>query len=54
MKLADIATRKQWLELEQKINAPSGLNVSVFDAEGVRITDFKKWANGLCPVTFRP
>jgi ligand-binding sensor protein len=50
MKLTDIATLKQWLELEQKINTRSGLNASVFNAEGVRITDFKKWANKLCPV----
>jgi ligand-binding sensor protein len=50
MKLTDIATLKQWIELEQKINARSGLNASVFDVDGVRITDFKKWANRLCPV----
>ena len=50
MKLTDIAPLKTWIELEQKINERSGLNASVFDVEGVRITDFKKWANKLCPV----
>ena len=50
MKLTDIAPLKKWLELEQKINKRSGLNASVFDIDGVRITDFKKWANKLCPV----
>jgi ligand-binding sensor protein len=50
MKLTEIATLKQWLELEKKINARSGLNASVFDVDGVRITEFKKWANRLCPV----
>jgi len=50
MKLTDIATRKQWIELEQQINARSGLNASVFDVDGLRITDFKKWANRLCPL----
>jgi ligand-binding sensor protein len=50
MKLTDIATRKQWIELEQQINARSGLNASVFDVDGLRITDFKRWANRLCPV----
>jgi ligand-binding sensor protein len=40
----------RWLELEQKINERSGLNASVFNVEGVRITDFKRWANKLCPV----
>jgi ligand-binding sensor protein len=50
MKLTDIAPLEKWLELEQKINERSGLNASVFDVDGVRTTDFKKWANKLCPV----
>jgi len=50
MKLTDIAPLKKWLELEQKINKRSGLNASVFDIDGVRITNFIKWANKLCPV----
>jgi ligand-binding sensor protein len=50
MKLTDIAPLKIWIELEQKINERSGLNASVFDIDGVRITNFKRWANKLCPV----
>ena len=50
MKLIDIAPLEKWLELEQKINAQSGLNASVFDVEGIRITEFKRWANKLCPL----
>ncbi len=50
MQLTDIVPLKTWIELEQKINERSGLNASVFDVDGVRITDFKKWANKLCPV----
>ena len=50
MKLTDIAPLKIWLELEQKINERSGLNASVFDVDGVRITNFKRWANKLCPL----
>lgn len=50
MKLTDIAPLEKWLELEHKINDRSGLNASVFDVEGVRITEFKRWANKLCPV----
>ena len=50
MQLTDIAPLKIWIELEQKINARSGLNASVFDVDGVRITDFKRWANKLRPV----
>ena len=50
MKLTDIAPLDKWLNLEKKINERSGLNASVFDVDGVRITHFKKWANKLCPV----
>ena len=50
MKLSDIAPVEKWLELEKKINERSGLNAAVFDVEGARITDFKRWANRLCPV----
>lgn len=50
MKLTDIASLEKWLELEKKINERSGLNASVFDVSGVRITEFKRWANKLCPV----
>ena len=50
MKLTDIAPLDKWLELEQKINERTGLNASVFNDDGVRITNFKRWANKLCPV----
>ena len=50
MKLTDIAPLEKWLELEEKINERTGLNASVFNVDGVRITNFKKWANKLCPV----
>ena len=50
MKLTDIAPLNRWLALEQKINERSGLNASVFNVEGVRLTDFKRWANKLCPL----
>jgi ligand-binding sensor protein len=50
MKLTDIAPLNRWLALEQKINKRSGLNASVFNVEGVRLTDFKRWANKLCPL----
>jgi len=41
---------EKWMKLEKEINDNSALNASVFDADGIRITDFKKWANRLCPV----
>jgi len=49
MKLVDILPIEKWVEIEKEINRQSGLNAAVYDAEGVRITDFKKWANRLCP-----
>ena len=35
--------------MSKEINRQSGLNAAVYDVAGVRITDFKKWANRLCP-----
>ena len=49
MKLVDILPIEKWVEIEQEINRQSGLNAAVYDVQGVRITDFKKWANRLCP-----
>lgn len=49
MELTDIAPWKTWRKLEQRINERSGMNASVFNADGIRITDFVKWANSLCP-----
>jgi ligand-binding sensor protein len=49
MELTDIAPLETWRELEQKINERSGMNASVFNTDGMRITDFVKWANCLCP-----
>ena len=49
MELTDIAPLETWRELEQRINERSRMNASVFNAEGIRITDFVKWANNLCP-----
>ena len=50
MELTDIAPLDTWRELEERINGRSGMNASVFNSDGIRITDFVKWANNLCPV----
>jgi ligand-binding sensor protein len=50
MELTDLLPVEKWVELEAKINRRSGLNATVFDNNHMRITDFKKWANNLCPV----
>lgn len=49
MKLEKMMPIEGWVDVEKEINRRSGLNAAVFDAAGVRITDFKKWANRLCP-----
>ncbi len=50
MQLTDLQPLEKWVQLEQAIHARSGLDASVFNTEGIRITDHKKWANRLCPV----
>ncbi len=50
MKLTDILTVDEWAALETELNEKYGLNMSLFDADGVRVTSFIKWANKLCPV----
>ncbi len=49
MKLTDILPLEKWVELEKEINRRSDLNASVFDIKGIRISDFQKWPNRLCP-----
>lgn len=49
MKLTDILPLEKWVELEKEINRRSDLNASVFDIQGIRISDFQKWPNNLCP-----
>ncbi|MCK5419202.1 MAG: PocR ligand-binding domain-containing protein, partial [Desulfobacterales bacterium] len=49
MKLTDLAPLDRWIELEKDIHQKSGLDVNVFDTKGYRISEFKHWANRLCP-----
>ena len=49
MNLTDIAPLETWVELEKDIHEKTGLDVNVFDIKGYRISDFKNWANRLCP-----
>ncbi len=50
MKLTDIAPVEEWEALERALNKRSGLNSSVYNTEGFRITSFTAWANDLCPI----
>jgi ligand-binding sensor protein len=47
MELIDMMPLDKWVEIEKEINRRSGFNAAVYDAQGMRITDFKKWANKL-------
>ncbi len=49
MKLTEIAPLERWMELENDINARSGMDANVFDTRGYRISPQKHWANALCP-----
>lgn len=49
MNLTDLAPIEKWIELEKDIHKKSGLDVNVFDTKGYRISEFKNWANRLCP-----
>jgi ligand-binding sensor protein len=50
MKLTDLLPLEKWVELEKEIKNKFGLDANVFDIDGIRITDYKGWANRLCPV----
>jgi ligand-binding sensor protein len=49
LKLTDILSIEEWIKLEKDIHQKSGLDVNVFDTEGIRISDYKIWVNKLCP-----
>ena len=49
MELTDILPLENWKELEKEITRRSGLDANIFNIDGIRITDYKNWANRLCP-----
>jgi ligand-binding sensor protein len=49
MKLTDLLPLEKWIELEEDLHKRFGLDVNVFNTDGVRISDFKAWVNRLCP-----
>ncbi len=49
MTLTDLCSIDKWTELERKITQLSNLDANVFGPDGYRITDYKHWANRLCP-----
>jgi ligand-binding sensor protein len=49
MKLEDLASINQWIELEKSVTDRWGLDASIFNTDGIRISGYKEWANRLCP-----
>jgi len=49
MELTDIAPLEKWVELEEEVAKRSGMDANAFNREGIRISEFKHWANKLCP-----
>jgi len=49
MKLTDIAPLETWARIENESFEKFGMQSSVFNVDGVRITDTKNWSNQLCP-----
>jgi len=50
MQLTDLMPVEKWIELELELADKFNLQSSVFNPEGIRITDNPNWANSLCPV----
>jgi ligand-binding sensor protein len=49
MELTDLLPLEKWKELEKEITRRSLLDANIFNIDGIRITDYKNWANKLCP-----
>jgi ligand-binding sensor protein len=49
MKLTDILPLDKWVAFEKEIVSRFGVDANVFGIDGVRISEFKAWANDLCP-----
>lgn len=49
MELTDLLPLEKWKELEKEITRRFRLDANIFNVDGIRITDYKNWANRLCP-----
>ena len=49
MELTDLAPLEKWISFEEEVAKRSGMDVNAFNREGIRISEFKHWANKLCP-----
>jgi len=49
MNLSDIAPLETWARIENEAYEKFNLQSSVFNVNGMRITDTKNWSNRICP-----
>lgn len=49
MDLTDIAPLEAWARIENEAFEKFKMQSSVFDVDGIRITDTKNWSNRICP-----
>lgn len=49
MRITDLAPVEAWEALERELNEKFGLNASIADETGARITKYANWGNDLCP-----
>ncbi|MCK5837082.1 MAG: PocR ligand-binding domain-containing protein [Desulfobacula sp.] len=49
MELIELLSLEEWRLLESDVFKTYGLQGSVFNTEGIRVTDSKNWSNKLCP-----
>ena len=49
MKLTDLLSVEEWMNLEKEIHKRYGLDTNVFNTDGIRITPYKAWVNKICP-----
>lgn len=50
MELTDIMPIDKWEALEEELYKLCGMNVRVYNPEGIHITSHVEWANKLCPL----
>jgi hypothetical protein len=49
MELTDLAPLEAWAQIEKESFKKFNLQSSVFNTDGIRITETKNWANKICP-----
>ena len=48
MKMTDLMSKDEWLELERELFEKFNINAEVVEEDGKRVTDTRLWCNALC------